>query len=472
MARIGATLSGIERSLLNRLAQADAAVALGTLRLATGRKINTPADDPAAFITLSRFQNQLNAVTATMSNVTAASSLVSQTQTTLGQIRDQLELIREELLTDEDRSLSEAEREAAQANIDKAIDQINALASTSIDGRRVLEGSADFLVRGRDPNQITNVRVHAIVPGSTPTISGSVIQRATQAQRVYTGSGGKITDDATFTLTGSLGSIEVTVHGGAEPDDLDDVAQSINDQSHKTGITASVDGDELTFRSVGYGTSETVQIEVTSGLFSTVGTGVGTNAVVQINGRTYNDQRVQGNRVTVNENGLRYELEFAPTFLGAFDPVTISGSALSFALSTEPNARATLSIPSLLACYLGGVSGTLDQIASGAAYGGLDENTSRAIRIVDEALGKLTRVEGSIDGFFNAAITSSSALLSEAQDELETAIAETDGFNQEEEELLITKNQELASNATAGLAILAQQRANIVAMIQHIAGLD
>jgi flagellin-like hook-associated protein FlgL len=82
MARIGATISGIERSLLNRMADANAAVAVSTLRLASGKNVNSPSDNPSAFVTLSRFQSRLTTVTATMANVTAASTMVGEVQTT------------------------------------------------------------------------------------------------------------------------------------------------------------------------------------------------------------------------------------------------------------------------------------------------------------------------------------------------------------------------------------------------------
>ena len=73
---------------------------------------------------------------------------------------------------------------------------------------------------------------------------------------------------------------------------------------------------------------------------------------------------------------------------------------------------------------LGGPSGRLDQLASGGTLDGLDSNTSQAIRVVDEALADLTRIEGAVDGFFNSAITSTSDLLSALETDLEDAVDE------------------------------------------------
>ncbi len=86
MTRIGATLSGMERSLLNRLAEANAEATICSLRIATGQKINHPADDPSTFVRLSGLQARLSNVQTTMSNVTATESMVSQAQSTIDEV--------------------------------------------------------------------------------------------------------------------------------------------------------------------------------------------------------------------------------------------------------------------------------------------------------------------------------------------------------------------------------------------------
>lgn len=476
MGRIGAHLSGIERTLLNHLAEANAAATINSLRIATGRKVNSPGDDPSTFLALSQLRDRLSTVTTTMSNVTAAGSMVTQAQTTLDQIRTQLDAIRTELVQDEDRDLTAEERAEAQANVDAAIREINELARTEIDGRRLLDRSADFIVSRASSIQVADLRVHRIPYGSSPTISGTVHTTGAQAELVYTGSDGEVTDDATFTLTGPRGSASITVTSG---EDLqDDVAERINDQSHRTGVTASVVGDELTLTSVECGSDVEISVVVSSGTFGVAGgnddgTANGTDATATINGTHTDDgsATVDGNRVTFSRNGLHFEIEFAADFTGAFNTVTVSGDALTFALSESLGHRSTLSIPALHAARLGGSSGRLDQIASGGDVSGLDGNTSQAIRIVDEALADLTRIEGSVDGFQTAAVTTASGLLADLEEDLEDAIAETDRYDENEETLLLAKNQELAANALAGLSILNQQRADIVLLLRQIAGL-
>ena len=697
MARIGSSLSGIERSLLNRLATADAAVALSALRIATGRRINSPRDNPSAFVTLAAFQGRLSNVLATMSNVTAASSIVSQTKTAVTGISTQLSAIRTELLKDEDRTLSASDRIASQAVIDAAITSIRGYVNTDIDGRKPLNGSANYFISGRNSSQVSSLSVYSVgaagpVVAATPAqatytgdaryvdtaatirisgadgtstpiavttadtledvaglinlqtsmtgvaasvddntltltstasgsgsrvsvtvdsgtfdvsgtgsdgiargtsvqygtaaaVSGYVTRAATGAQFYYTGSGTNPTDNATVSISGSRGSAAISL---LITDTITEVAQMFNDVSHKTGITASVStqgsNEVITFTSVDYGYDAKMSLTVTTGTFAIGGgngdgtangsdveaivngvtysgstapqaaelrhrekganfavngtieltgyigmrtysaltsktpaelaveinaetnlTGVtatidnndlvltstitGGNALVSINvtggsfdtvddqtssqgtGATTGSNAVSGNRVTVDNALYRFSMEFAPGFSGDFNPMIIEGGALTFALYTDTSRLSTLAFASLAPELLGGVSGTLNQIFSGGDYSGLDDKTSIALRIVDEAISDVDRAQGRVDGFYNAQISSASALLSDMEDDLQAAIDQTDGYNKTEEEVLMARNLDLGANALSGLSILNQQRGSIVILLQKIAGL-
>lgn len=469
MGRIGVTLSGIERSLLNRLAEANAAATLSSLRMATGSMINSAAADPSGFVRLSGLQSQLNVVRSTMANVTAAGSMVTQMQSTIDAVRTQLGNIRTELLNDEDGTLTATERAEAQANIDAAIQQINTLAGTHIDGRRLLDGSANFSITGHDADQVSDVRVYS-TGGSRLTVAGSVAQAATQAGLTYNGiATAKVELDATFTLTGELGTVEFSV---TQNEALSDVATRINNSSHKTGVTAAVSGDDLVFSSVEYGSDVDATIAVGSGTFIVAAgnstTDSGTDAQATINGRAYTGR---GKRISVTENGVHYDLDLYAGYTGELDTITVDGDALTFALSTDLARTSTLAIPGLQAQRLGGPSGRLGELASGGTLDDLGNNTSQAIRVVDEALAELTVIEGAVDGFYNASIGSASTLLSDLEADLETAIDDVDLVDAAEQTQLLADYRNLASNSIAGLALLREQQASIVNLLQVIAGL-
>lgn len=466
MARIGATLSGLERTLLNRLSEANEAAAQNTLRLATLRKINAPADSPSGFVTLSGFKSQLSVVGNTLVNVTAASSLVSQAELAIDQIRTQLQTIRELVIEDEDQLLTPQERATNQAAVDAALKEIDRLAGLKVGGRRLLDGSADFVTTGGNPNQVSYVKVHARPGGNSNTIAGTVTSTATQAELTYTGAAGEVTSTATLTLTGDRGSTLIEVTAG---ETLTAVRDRVNLDSHRTGVTASVAGDVLTFASIAFGSRAEVAVEVTDGgPFSTTGTGVGTDATATINGQAVTGL---GNLFVLEDNGLRFEIEFTGGYSGAFDAINVSGNALQFALTPQLGQTSTLAIASLQAGRLGGPSGRLIDLSTSGTYGGLGTNSSQAVRIVDEAIARLEGVAGSVRSFARSAIDSSAALLDGLETTLGEAIDSIDAVSPEEERTLLEKNQLLASNAIAGLTIVDTQRQSILALIQRIAGL-
>jgi len=465
MSRIGAHLSGFERQLLNYLAEANAAAAVNSLRLTTGKKVNSPSDDPAAFLDFSGQADRLSAITDTVDRVDAAADVAASMQLTLDQVRTQLDTIRSTLVAAGD-----------QADIDAAITQINTLGATQINGRSLLNGSADFRISGMDRTQIRDLKVYSSRNASV-TISGSVDVDAEQATLTYTGASGKITDAATFTLTGDRGSTTITV---AVDDLLTDTADTINADSYKTGITAGVAGDVLTFTTVDYGTEATIAVDVTDGTFTVAGgngdgTAQGVDAQVTIDGISVDAANIDGNTVTMNQNGFHYTVEFEGGFTGTFDTVTVTDEdVLNFALSPDINRNSSLAVPGIHAARLGGLSGTLDQLASGGSLADLGDNTAQAIRVVDEALGQLTLIDGRVDGFADAAVASSAALMSGLQDTLDSdgdEIIDRNEIDETEEALLLAKNQALAANALASLSILNQQRASVVAILQQIAGL-
>lgn len=468
--RISSSFASLERQLLSALAKANANAALASLKLATGQRVNRPSDDPAGFLQIAALEREQAAVQGAMARVSAAANVAAELQLNLESVRTQLGTIRTALLSDEGQTLNASQRAAQQAIVDAALDEIDAGAGATVNGRRLLDGSAGYQVSGRNSAEVSSVQVYSV---QETTIAGEVTTAATQGTLSYSGTGGgKTRDAATFTLTGSRGSAVLTV---AKDQSLTSVVTAINNVSHQTGVTATSSGSTLTFRSVDYGAEATIALAVTSGTFNVTGgngdgTANGANAVVTINGQT--PAQVNGNRVTFANNGLHVDLELVAGFTGTIDAMTISdGGALQFALGTDTRQTA-LAVPSVLTAHLGGVSGLLTDLASGGSLSGLGANTSRAIRVVDEALDELDVIEGQIDAFADITIESSAALLEDWDVELAAALEAANGIDEEEEAVILDRNANLAANAIAALSILQQQQATMVSLLQNLAGLD
>jgi flagellin-like hook-associated protein FlgL len=286
---------------------------------------------------------------------------------------------------------------------------------------------------------------------------------------VTTDGSSQISADAVFTLTGDRGATSISVTNG---ESFATVATRINDEAHLTGVTATVDGTNLRLGSIDYGSNADVVVSVTSGTFTVTGgngngAATGSDAVATIGGIAVTGD---GNTLWMGNNGFRAAIELVAGFTGALDTVTVSGDALTFALTSEPRDKVTLAIAGLQSARLGGLSGSLDSLQSGGSAAGLGSNAPLAIRIVDEAIADLDLIEGQVDGFSTAVLDSSSNLMTALETEAQATIDAIILIDVNEESQLLAYNQGLASNAIAGLAIMQQQRESIVALIQQIAG--
>ncbi|WP_144059210.1 flagellin hook IN motif-containing protein [Rhodopirellula sp. SWK7] len=115
-------------------------------------------------------------------------------------------------------------------------------------------------VEGVSAQQIDTFELTEIADGSEVTLTGSITTAADEAHATYHGdTGGVVASSATFTLTGDLGSAEYSV---TEGESLTDVRDRINGDTLTTGVSASVDGDELTFSSQAVGSGSSVQVSV------------------------------------------------------------------------------------------------------------------------------------------------------------------------------------------------------------------
>ena len=425
--RIGAQLSGVDRLLLNLLSEQKAAPGLQKATTNLGASQSTIASNPTGMLSLSTNDTQRGIMDRTLSRIAAAADTVGQIQSIFDQIRTQIDTIHEKAAADVGQQLTGTERAANQSAINDAIDEINRLAATEINGQQVLNGavtvnSSTTTISGLNEDQIVDFEVVSIAANSNLTISGTVLTTAQQAELSYQGP--NVKNDATVTLSGDLGSTSISVTKG---ESLAAVRDRINAETSATGVTASLNESKLIINSVDYGSDAGVSVDVTSGEFGVAGgngdgTANGIDPTAIINGQTLAGD---GSQFSFNDASGSFTLEFDPTFQGDFDPITVSNTSttstttqLQFSLSSNPNSFATLSIPGVQAASLGGLTGTLDQLATGESKSGLGTNADDAVRIADEALAQLTGIRNNVDNFATSVIDSARSLYSGLKEDL------------------------------------------------------
>jgi len=185
---------------------------------------------------------------------------------------------------------------------------------------------------GVNASQITSFSVVSTEPDSVNTLNGTVDQTADVAELTYTGInllGARTSSAATFTLSGSLGSVNLSV---SNAELLTAVRDRINDETANTGVVASLSGTTITLNSQGVGSASTIDVAVSSGSFNTAGgngdgTANGIDALLTLNGQSVT---AAGLDVSYTDGLDSYAFTLAAGFTGAFDEVTVTSDNGTF----------------------------------------------------------------------------------------------------------------------------------------------
>ena len=185
MSRINTNISSLIAQTTLARSNSDLQTALN--RLSTGLRINQGKDDPAGLIASENLRRDITGVEKAISNSERANQLIATADSGLGQVSSLLNDIRG-LVSEAANSgaLSSEQIAANQLQVDSSLEAIDRIAQvTTFQGRRLLDGSLDFLVNGvSNFDRVSNVQIDQANFGSANSIAVSVdvTTAATQAQ--------------------------------------------------------------------------------------------------------------------------------------------------------------------------------------------------------------------------------------------------------------------------------------------------
>jgi flagellin len=192
-------------------------------RLSTGIRINSGKDDPAGLIASESLRSDITAINKALSNTQRAGQIIATADSALGQVSSLLNDMRG-LITEaaNNGALSDNEIAANQLQLDASLEAINRVSqSTTFQGRKLLDGSLDFLTSGTSNfNKLTDVRINQANLGSTGSVAVS-INVATAATKAslsldIPASTQAANAKADLTLTNAAAQATGTVNIGAE----------------------------------------------------------------------------------------------------------------------------------------------------------------------------------------------------------------------------------------------------------------
>ncbi|MBX7166521.1 MAG: flagellin [Pirellulales bacterium] len=238
MTRINTNVSSLVAQKTLTRSNSDLQSAL--TRLSTGLRINKGKDDPAGLIASELLRSDITSVQKAITNSERANQVIGTADSALGQVSALLNDIRG-LVSESANTgaLSDEQVEANQLQVDSSLEAIDRIAQiTSFQGRRLLDGSLDFITSSVDTSKINDLKIDQANFGTLTTIgvSVNVEKQATKAELNYGFSA--IASDLVLELGGKNGTEAFNFASGST---IADIAAAVNLVSDATGVQAELE---------------------------------------------------------------------------------------------------------------------------------------------------------------------------------------------------------------------------------------
>jgi len=393
-------------------------------RLSSGLQINRGADDPAGLIASERLRSEIAGIGQGINNSVRASNVIATAEGALNEISALLTDVHQLILECANTgALSEDEIAADQLQIDSAIASINRIANvTQFGGRKLLDGSLDYILSGVDHDVLTNLHVYRATCSATSPLPVNIegIPGNSTLHFLYWTSGhpatltfpqpcsGFAALDSRLRVRGPLGSRLLAFPAGTGT--TSNILSAVNAVFGGTGVTASLggDGNDIVFSCNGYLSIEQIPAYLTHQLYDHNGSVNAqdlsniTPARLQVNGVEYplDDQ----NQAVIRTPYLSMDVGLTDNILSTGATTTFyvagGGSLYQTGPAVDGQSQVSMAIPSVVPSALGDSRvGFLNQIISSGDYSLVGGHEAEADIIVQEAIRQIAVLRGQLGAF-------------------------------------------------------------------------
>lgn len=445
-------------------------------RLSTGLKINTGADDPAGLIASQALQAQQTGINAAIGNANQATNVIGTAEGGLNEVSSLLNQL-QGLVTQSANTgaLSADEIGANQLQVDSILSTINRISnSTNFQGKNLLDGSLSYTLSSAGTSAFATMAVNAanLPGGKAEAVVVQVTSSATQGQVTLTHAAAALAaSSVTLQIAGSTGTQQLSFAGSTK---LSAIAASINNITTATGVTASANGNTLTFLAKAYGSNQFVSVStVNTGSSYSITGGVsgkafGKDAGVTVNGAA---ATVDGKNVTYRDNNLDVSFQLSAALnKDGTKTFGITGGGANFSLGALVNATgvASIGIQSVSTGSLGdATNGYLSTLGTGGINALTSKDLTTAQTIVSKSINQVSTLRGRLGAFEKYTLGATISNLGVAYENISAAnsnIADTD-FAAETSNLTREQILQQASTTVLTQANSAPQAA--LTLLQH-----
>jgi flagellin len=242
--RIASNIAGLNS--LNALNNVNTKLGIHQLRLATGKRINEAADDPAGLTIATKFNAKSRGLGVALDNIGDAKNLLSVAEAGLTKINDILLVVRDKSEQAANDALGVAEREAIRKQIDELLTEVDKIVEETewngtqlIDGTTSLKFQTGYLSEGVTPIELSKAHNAGELGVSLKAFE---IDEATPLDAVVTA-----IELADVTGTEALeGQYSISIEWDGETPDSETLAYTVTGPDGFTDITDTFTGAEAT----------------------------------------------------------------------------------------------------------------------------------------------------------------------------------------------------------------------------------
>ncbi len=363
-------------------------------RIATGRAINSAADNPNGLVISQLLRAEIGSLGQAVENTQNSANLINTAEGALSEVSGQLvELRRLAVSAANSGALDPNAQAVLQDQADNLLQSINRIGGTTRFGRQPLLNGSQAFTTSSTPAVIENLNIQSAQLGAsgTQTVDIDITAAATAASAT-----GAIAPtqavDSTIRISGNLGSSTINIAAGAT---AADVEAQINAVSDFTGVVAS--GGVISSSEVG--SAQKVEIEELSGDLAGIseGTTFGTDIAATVNGAATVGV---GNTVSISGSALNADVQFADTVTPGTVSFTITGGGAQLQLGsgTSGNDNLRIGINAVGASTLG-LSSSGGAALTSVGTGGVNSlttNPSGALGVIDAAINDVNQLRGNL----------------------------------------------------------------------------
>ncbi|MCK5272458.1 MAG: hypothetical protein KAJ52_07765 [Sedimentisphaerales bacterium] len=470
MSRINTNVAALVSSRV--LNQNNAALNKSLERLSTGLRINKGADDPAGLIASENLRKQIGGTETAIKNAERAVTIIGTAEGSLIEISSMLVEL-QGLLGEAANTggMGEEEIDANQLQVDSILNTIDRISnSTEFEGMKLLNGNKAYSTSTVSANKIDELTINAakLIDGATMTVVVNRTSAADTGVLYMSGNGLTANSGMTIQIGSSRGTTELTFAASTSRANIN---TAINAVSEITGVSAVVSGTYIKMRSVDFGSSAYVSVEILSGnagggglkvqetaggAHTTDAKDYGRNATATVNGAS---ATADGKKLTIRTAMLDAEMELdATAALSAVDwsatfGITSGGADFALGSAVDAIGLESIGIQNVATTALGNsTDGYLSTLKSGGNQALSGDNLYTAQRIVSSAITDISKLRGRLGSFQKNTLGSTINSLRVTNENLkaaESAIRDTDFAT---ETANLTRTQILVQASTTVLA--------------------